>query len=92
MRYYWTIRRSYHDKESENDDTDSDAGANGRTADVIIIIGDTLTLDAGIFLYVSSHVDVTEQEADDMIDTNPNLIIIVVIGTHTTLPELCFGL
>lgn len=64
--------------QGENDDTDSDTNANGRTADVIIIIGDTLTLDAGMFLYVSSHVDVTEQEANDIIETNPNLIIVDV--------------
>jgi len=67
-------------KDQGQDDTiDSDAYASGRTDIVTINTERTdLTLDAGIAWYVSNHLDLTSQEARDMVDGNRNLVILDV--------------
>ena len=67
-------------KDQGQDDTiDSDAYASGRT-DIVTIntAGTDLTLDAGIAWYLSNHLDLTPQEAKDMVDGNRNLVILDV--------------
>lgn len=58
----------------ENDDIDSDADATGRTDDIMLSAEVVLTLDAGVF----RNFDITAQEAKNMIDTNPDLIVVDV--------------
>ena len=62
--------------EGPDDEIDSDADPNGRTNVITLTGGDALTLDAGLLRYESGHVDITVQEAKDMIDANPDLIIV----------------
>jgi len=67
-------------KDQGQDDTiDSDAHASGRT-DIVTITdeGIDVTLDAGIIWYASDHLDLTPQEAKDLIDGNRNLVILDV--------------
>jgi rhodanese-related sulfurtransferase len=64
--------------EGEDDEVDSDSDATGRTDDFLLTEGEDLTLDAGVFQHDSGHVEITAQEAKDMIDTNPQLIVVDV--------------
>jgi uncharacterized repeat protein (TIGR02543 family) len=57
--------------QGENDDIDSDADATGRIDDITLSAEVDLTLDAGVFW----NVDITAQEAKNMIDTNQDLIV-----------------